>query len=223
MTTVVAIPLQDNYLVPSREILEQLNKAKAPPQADNTVNTMCILIDYMFELTVDGVLDAVEMKPFAHKLVHQVSAIVHKALHVMVKKVVGKLSNSELKPLVEYFKSQEIEHKGNIYLGYQLEDRIEDLVASCFEHLEKGNIEIAKAELVIILEDVIESTLEIFMLEALAKVRLGMIARKMVDFTHTTIYKAVPPALHKIIDHMEKPQLEQLKDFLLQFLIKIDA
>ncbi len=222
MTTVVAIPLKDNYLVPSLEIIEQLNKPKAPPQADNTVKTTRILIDYMFELTVDGLLDAVEMKPFAHKLVHQVSAIVHKAVHVMVKKVVGKLSNSELKPLVEYFKSLEIEHEGEVYLGYELEDRIEALVASCIDHLEKDNIEKSKEELIIILEDVIESILEIFLLEAMAKVRLGLIARKMVDFTHTTIYKAVPPALHKIIDHMEKPQLEQLKVFLLQYLIKID-
>lgn len=223
MTTYVALPLEDNYLKPSLEIVKQLNNPKSRPQADNTVATTRILIDHMFELTVDGLIEQVELKPFAHTIVHQVSTLVHKAVNALVKRVIGKLANYELKPLVEYFKSLEIEHEGKIYLGFQLENRIEDLIASCIKHLENGNIDASKEELIIVLEDVIENTLEIFLLDAMSKVRLGMIARKIVDLTHTTIHKAVPPALHKIVDHMDHSQLEQLKDFLLQYLIKMET
>lgn len=220
MPTCVALPLEDDYLVPSNEIVEHLNQGKSAPLASKTVKTTQILIDHMFELMVDGLIDQVDMKPFAHKLIHQVSSLVHKAVNVLVKKVIGKLSNKELRPIVEYYKSLEIEHEGKRYLGYKVEENIVALIDSCIVHLEAGNIEASKAELVIILEDVIENGLDIFLLETMSKVRLGMIARKLVDVTHTTIDKAVPPALHKIIDHMEQSELEQLKDFLLEFLIE---
>jgi len=222
MTTFVALPLEDNYLKPSVEIVKQLNNPKARPQADNTVDSTRILIDHVFTLTVDGLIEQVHLKPFAHTIVHQVSTLVHKAIHILIKKVVGKLENRELKPLVEHFKSMEITHQGEIYLGFQLENRIEDLIASCIKHLDNGNIDASKEELIIVLENVIELSTNIFLLEAMGKVRLGMIARKMVDLTHTTIDKAVPPALHKIVDHMDHSQLEQLKGFLLQYLIKVD-
>ncbi len=223
MTTFIAIPLEDNYLKPSVEIAKQLNNPKARPQADNTVETSRILIDHMFALTVDGLIEQVELKPFAHSIVHQVSTLVQKAIHIMVKKVVGKLDNRELKPLVEYYKAQEIEHQGKIYLGFQIDSRIETLIASCIQHLENGNIDASKKELIIVLEDIIENTLNIFLLEAMGKVRLGLIARKVVDLTHATIDKAVPPALHKIVNHMDHSQLEQLKSFLLQYIFKVDG
>lgn len=220
MPTHIAIPLEDDYLIPSSEIIEQLSKSKAAPQAEKTVKTVRILIDHMFELMLDGMIEQVDLKPFAQKLITQVSSLVHKAVNVLVKKVVGKLNNEELDPLVNHFKAHEFKYQGAAYLGYQLEPRIEALIESCIAHLENDNIEEAKSELIEILEDVIENSLDVFMLHPMSLIKLGLVARKLVGFTHTTIDKAVPPALHKIVDHMEKPQLLQLKDFLLQFLIE---
>ena len=190
----------------------------AKPVKDVTPQ-ITILIDDMFEIIVDGMLEKVEMQPFAQKVVRQVSSVVHKAVNVLISKVVGKLSNKELKPLVSQFKSMEFEHEGTIFLGFEVEARMEAMIHSCIAHLEAGDLPNAKSELIELLEHLIDESLDLYLMVPMSLVRLGMISRKLVDLTQTTIEKAVPPALRKIVDHMDQQEMETLREFLLELII----
>ncbi len=219
MTTHVALPLTDEYLKLSNEIVEKLQDKKSPSQAHKTVKTTQLLIDYMFSILVDDLIDQVPMKPWAEKIVHQVSSVVQKALHVLISNVISKLDNAELKPLVNHFKECEIEHEGEYFLGFQLDDASEQKIYACMAHLRNKEIKACKTLLVELLETVVDQTLELFLLKPLSLVRLGMISRKLVDLTAKTIEKAVPPAIDKIIGHMEVEELQLFESFLLSLLI----
>jgi hypothetical protein len=226
MTTYVALPLSEEYIERSDRVIEKLSSSKASSQARETAKTTKLLIDDMFEILVDDLVEQVKMKKFAKKIVHQVSVVVHKAIHAMVDKVISKLSNRDLKPIVSHFKNLEILHEEEQRLmGFQLNDELEEMVVACIEHLENDNVESAKQELVTLLENILDHSLELFLVEPMSLIKLGMISRKVVDFVTVTIEKTVPQAIGKIIEHMDKEELESLRDFLLTLLVsdRVDA
>jgi len=219
MTAFIAIPLSREYLALSDQIFEKLHTGNRSPQAKETVNSTKLLIDDMFKIMVDDLVEQVKMKPFSKKIIHQVGAISHKTLNVLIDKVVSKLDNKELLPLVKHFKDNEIKYKDKKYLGFQLSDSQEAHLFSCIEGLKKGEIESAKEDLVALLESVTDEGIELFLHTPMSLIHLGMIARKIVDFVGSTIEKTVPPAIGKIVEHMEHEELKSLETFLLELVI----
>lgn len=219
MTTFVALPLSDNYLKMSDEIYKQLSAGNRSPQARSTVNAVKLLVDDMFVILVDELVEKVKMKPFSKKVIHQVGAISHKTINVLIDKVVSKLENKELLPLVQHFKQCESMHSNKRTLGFQLDDAHEAQVFSCIANLEKGEIELVRRDLISLLESITDQGIELFLHQPMSLIKLGLISRKVVDFVGATIQKTVPPAIGKIVEHMDKEELKSLEGFLLEMII----
>ena len=219
MTIRVALPISSEYVETSNEVRDSLLEKSSRPLSKQVIKSTNLLIDDLFKVMVHDMLDQVSMKPMARKIVEQVSGLILKTVNVFVKKVVSKLHNKELLPLVEYFKALELERDGQTYLSYEVTPNMEELIPSCIEHVEEGRTAEAKKELIIILEDFIDHSLDIYLVKPMSLIKLGLIAKKLMDLTQTTIEKAMPPALHKIVNQMDHDELLSLKEFLLSMLI----
>jgi hypothetical protein len=218
MTTYVAVPLHEDYLSLSDQVASNLKEKVSKPQAKDTVKSTKILIDSIFEILVDDLIKEVKMKPFAQKVLRQIGGFAHKSINSLIDKVISKLNNKELFPVVEYFKATEVEFENEKYLGFELDKRLETLLFSAIKNTEKGNAELAKKELVQVLEEVTLESLEVFLVKPMALIKLGLISRKVVNFVSAALEKAAPPAIGKIVEHMDQEELESLKDFLHEFI-----
>lgn len=219
MTTFIAIPLSDEYLRISDDVFEKLNEGNRSPQARNTVKGVKLLVDDMFTILVDDLVVKVKMKPLSKKIIHQVGAISHKTINVLIDKVVSKLDNKELSPLVAHFKVCESIHDGKKTLGFQLNEREEMQILNCIENLKIGKIDLVKKDLVLLLESIVDEGIELFLHMPMSLIKLGIISRKVVDLVGSTIQKTVPPAIGKIVAHMDAEELRTLEAFLLEMII----
>ncbi len=220
MSTYVSLPLTDEYLRLSDDIIEKLRAGEKRSLARDTVKSTNILIDNMFEIIIDDMVENVTMKPFAKKVVIQVGSLSRKTVNTLVDKVVKKLSNKELLPLVGYFKDLELEHEGQIYMAFRMEDDLEECLDRCLENLESGDVEAVRKDLVTLLVGVANQSIELNLVKPMSLIKLGMISRKVVDFVETTLEKAIPPAIKKIVKNMDQEELESLRDFLMNLLIR---
>ena len=218
MTTYVAVPLQEEYITLSNKVFTNLQDKKSKPQARDTVKATKILIDYMFEILVDDLVKEVKMKPFAQKVIRQIGGFSHKTINSLIDKVISKLNNKELRPIVEYFKNTEVEFEDALYLGFEIDQELETLLFVAIKNIDKGNTDVAKIELVQVLEEVTFQSLEVFLVKPMSLVKLGLISRKVVDFVSAALEKAVPPAIGKIVEHMDQEEVASLKDFLHEFI-----
>ena len=140
----------------------------------------------------------------------------------MVHKVILKLSNKELWPLVQYLRDLEVELDGQRYLSFPLEAFAEKALIQSVIDIENKNLKAARDNFHKGLENLLDQGLLIFYKEPMAIIKLGMVARKIVDFGYTAIHGATSAAINKIIHGMELHELESLKAYIDTLTVEIE-
>ena len=78
MTTIVCMPLDDEYFEIGDEIYDLLLDPKAPSQKQKVSRAAELLVESMLDMLIVGMVENVEMKPFAKKIVMQLETVIQK-------------------------------------------------------------------------------------------------------------------------------------------------
>lgn len=213
MVTLVIMPVDDEYFEIGDEIYDLFQDPKAPSQKAKVDRAAQLLITSMLDVMIVQMIDSVKMKPFARKIVMQLEGVIQKTANALVHKVILKLSNKELWPLVNYLRSLEVEIEGKRYLSFSLEDFAEKALKQAHLDIDNNNLKAARANFHKGLENVLDQGLYIFYKEPMSMLKLGFVMRKIVDVGYAAIHAAVHPAINKIVHGMEIEELESLKHY----------
>src|SRR5690606_27176206 len=137
-------------------------------------------------------------------------------------KVILKLDNKDLWPLVQYLRDLEVEFEDKRYLSFPLEDFAEKALVDAHEDIQKGKLDDARENFDEGLQNLLDQGLLLFYKEPMAMLRLSFVMRKIVDIGYSAIHAAVKPAIHKIVDGMELQELESLKNYVDSLTLEIE-
>lgn len=219
MTTSIGTPLSKEYLILSNEIDTSLKSSSSKSQGGKAAKAMKLMIDDLLKIMVFDLIEQVSFKPFAKKLIKQVGAIMQKVFNVLIDKVIAKLNNRELEPLVNHFKNMEIDFNNQTYLAFPIDDKLSKQINDCLVLVEEEKTDVAKIELEQILLSILYESIEVFVKQTMSLLKLGIVAKKVLDMVYLTIDKTIPSAVRKIVSGMNQEELESFRDFLMQFIL----
>lgn len=222
MTTLVIMPLDDEYFKIGDEIYELFQDPKAPSQKNNVDRAAQLLISGMLDLMIVKMIENVKMKPFARKIVMQLEGVIQKTANALVHKVILKLSNKELWPLVNYLRSIEVEIEGKRYLSFSIDDFAEKALKQAHIDIDSNNLKAARDNFQKGMENVLDQGLYIFYKEPMSMLKLGFVMRKIVDVGYVAIHAAVHPAINKIVHGMEIDELQSLKHYVDSMTVEVE-
>lgn len=211
--TYTSIPLDARYVEVRTILKKSLRDPGAPRQSAQAKILGDVLVSSMMEALIHQLVESVEMKPLTKKIMKQLGAVVEKTSTVLVEKVIAKLKNEELLPILEYMTELEVEHEGVLYLCCPLDEARAGRLIGALDEIDAGNGDAARVaflEELLYVEDV--ALLE-FYKRPLDLVKLGMIARKIVDVGYVTLGKASHSAVKKMVSKMDQHELESLGDY----------
>ena len=195
----------------------------ASDQKEKVSRAADLFVDTILDVMILQMIETVAMKPFAKKVVKQLESVIEKTAHALVHKVILKLNNDELWPLVEYLHAMEVEIDGKRYISFELKPDAEAALKQSFVDMENKNLSAARNNLHLALLDVLDQGLLHFYKEPMSLLKLGMIARKIVDWGYAAIHAATKPAIHKIIHDMDLHELESLKNYIDTLVFEIEC
>ncbi len=222
MTTLVLMTVDQEYFDIGDEIFDILQDPATPPQTVKVERCAQLLVSSMLNVLISDMMDNVKMKPFARKIVLQLETVIEKTAQALVSKVIVKLDNHELWPLVEYLRTLEVEYEGKRYLSFALEDFAEKALQKAHVEIVSGNIEEAKDYFHEGLQNVLDQGLLLFYKQPMDMLELGFIMRKIVDVGYKAIHAAVKPAINKIVHGMELDELQSLKNYIDTLTLEIE-
>lgn len=220
MAKYFGIPLDDEYRALIAEGRENLHDPDAPPQNEKALQAAQIFIHSMLNVIIYDLCDQVEIKPFAEKVVRQLGKLMEKTTNILLDKVISKLSNEELVPLVEYLENLELDCDGNLYMSILLSDKVEDDLDRSFACIESKDVDKATKHFRNGIIGLAEASIHTFLIEMMGLLNLGFLTRKIVDLSAATLQKAIPPAIRKTAVDLSQTELESFQSYLDQFLLE---
>ncbi len=222
MTTMVCLPVDQEYFDISDEVYEIFQDPKAPKQSRKITRAAELLVGALLQVMIVDLVEQVKMKPFAKKIVKQLEGVIEKTANTLVNKVILKLSNKDLIPLVEYLRTLELEIDGIRYIAFQLEDFAEEALEQSRVALQEEDLKAARKEFHTAMQNFQEQGLYIFYKKPMGMIKLGMVAKKIVDLGYKAIQGAVKPAINKIVKGMDLDELETLEAYISTMTHKVD-
>lgn len=222
MSTIILMPLPDEYFEIGDEIYDLLLDPKAPSQKNKVDRAAQLMVGGLLQVLILDMIENVKMKPFAKKIVLQLEHVIQKTANALVHKVILKLSNKDLWPLVQYLRDLEVDYKDQRYLSFPIDDYAEQALIQAHEDIANGNLDAAKKNFNEGLQNVLDQGLLLFYKEPMSMLKLNFVMRKVVDIGYAAIHAAVKPAIHKIVDGMELDELESLKHYVDTLTLEID-
>lgn len=222
MSTIVVMPLSDEYFEIGDEIYDTLQDPSTPPQTEKVSRCAELLVGSMLQVLIVDMINNVQMKPFAKKIVLQLESVIQKTANALVHKVILKLNNQELWPLVEYLRELEVELEGKRYLSFPLETFAEKAINKAYTEIDNKDLKQAKEHFDLGLQNILDQGLLIFYKKPMSMLKLGFVMRKIVDVGYAAIHAAVKPAIHKIVHDMDLHELESLKHYIETLTVEIE-
>ena len=222
MATLVCLPLPQEYTELGDQLIQDIQNPKARPLQADIERAADLLIETVLEVLVIQMLETVDMKPFAKTVITQLGHLIEKVAAILVNKVVSKMSNQEVRPLIEYLNSMECEIDGQRYLSFELDPNAAQLLVQGYQALEAGKSDAARESLINALIETLNQGNLVFYKKPMELLKLGFVARKIVDLGYTSLDKAIRPAIHKIGEHMELDELKSLKIYVDNLVIETE-
>lgn len=222
MATLVCLPLSKEYTDLGDKLIQEIQNPKARPLQEDIERAADLLVETVLEVLVIQMLETVEMKPLAKTVVTQLGHLIEKLAAILVNKVISKMNNQEVKPLVEYLNSMECEIDSQRYLSFELDRNAVQLLVRGYQAVEAGKSDAARENLINALIETLDQGNIAFYKKPMELLKLGFVARKIVDLGYISLDKAIRPTIHKIGEHMEMDELKSLKTYIDNLVIETE-
>ena len=204
------IPLNPSYAEIRDQLSQNLADSSLPSQAKLAAQLGDVLVGSMMQALIHEFLRDVELKPFARKVMTQVGSITEKTATSIVEKVIVKLPNKDLKTVLDYMVSHELDVEGKLYLASEMDQAKGQQLLDALAVINQGNGEQVKGQFTSSLLYVMELSLNDFFKQPMSLIKLGMIAKKLVDIGYVTLNKASQTAIKKMVGKMDNTELKSM-------------
>lgn len=221
MTCYFAFQASDTLRDSSLTLMENFEQGVREPQSTLFVKVAQLFTDEIVDALLLNIVKAAESNHSGAKVLEQFASVIKSTVHSLIKQVLGKMNNEELRPLSGYIKQRRLTltQKGEThdYIAFPMPA---DFHARFRAVLEKGaNGEKQEGELLACMEKFTEMSHQAFYDDSLKLIKLGFIGRKVADVGGAAIRKGSQTASRRLIPALEGGELKQFSEYFLKLLI----
>lgn len=207
-TVYVAIPspqkLEDN----SNKFLAAARAGSREPQNALVIQIAFDFLDVTLDALFYGPTRQIELTPFRKRLVDALGSLIVKTSHGLVRSVIGKSSNEELKRLVSYIEERRIYLDGKAHVSFPLPDSFATRYEALHESTMSGNRAIEQQ--VAVMCEFIDILLDYMFKKPCDLLQLGFIARKAVDLGYSSVRSLSHSTVRKIAHDVSLEENQKL-------------
>lgn len=220
MTTYFAFRASEELSSSSLTLMEHFERGSKEPQSALFVHVAQLFADEIVDTMLLNLVRAESGSAHANKL-EGFAGIIKSTVNSLIKQVLGKMSNDELRPLSGYIRERRktftVNGETHDYIAFVMPV---DFYGRMHAVLEKGARGQKDAdELLACMEQFHEMALTAFYDESLAKIKLGFIGRKVAEVGGAAIRKGSQSVSKHTVPHLEGDELKRFSEYFLGMLI----
>lgn len=222
MTKLFAFPASQEL----REDFEAITMAYAgrtlptAPQAPLIVDFAQRYSDEIVDALMLNLMKGADADSAAPKALETVASLVKSTVHALIRQVLGKLDNAELKPVADYIASRraELTRDGvtQDYISFQLSDADYELLRRAWSKAAAGEGD--KSELTQAMLRFSELAIAAFYEDSARAIKLGFIARNMFSVGQVAISKGSKTAINRLIPSLRPREMQDFGGYFLGML-----
>jgi hypothetical protein len=223
MTCYFAFQASDALRDSSLALMENFERGVAEPQSAAFVKVAQLFSDEIVNALLLNIVRAEEAKHSGAKALEQFAKIVTDTVHYLIRQVLGKMSNDDLRPLAGYIKerrlTQTVDGKTRDLIVFPMQADFHARFRAVLEKCAAG--EQHPEELLACMEHYSELSVVAFYDDSLNLVKLGFLGRKMVSVGSVAIRKGSQAATRRLIPPMSGDELVKFSKYFLSMLITV--
>lgn len=221
MTCYFAFEGTDALRDSSLALLENFERRAPEPQSTLFVKVAQLFSDEIVDVLLLNIVRGGGTGFSGAGVLEQVASIIKSTVHTLIKQVLGKMSNAELQPLAAYIRERRltltVTGVTKDYVAFPMPADFHARFRAVLEQGARG--EQNKPELLACMETFSEMAHKAFYDDSMQPIKLGFIARKVVDVGGAAIRKGSQSATRRLVPTMEGDELKRFSEYFLEMLI----
>lgn len=221
MTCYFAFQSSDALRDSSLALLENFERGAREPQSVLFVKVAQLFADEIVNVLLLNIVRSADSGHSGAGILEQVAGIIKSTVNTLIKQVLGKMSNDELKDLASYIRERRMTLTVNgaaaDYVAFPLPADFHARFRAVLEQGTRG--EENKQELLACMEIFTEKAHQVFYEDAMKPIKLGFIARKVVDVGGSAMRKGSQSATRRLVPTLSGDELKQFSAYFLGMLI----
>lgn len=208
----VAIPSNDKLEENTNQFLAAMKAGSREPQAPRFTEIAFSFVDVQLEALFYGPIRQIELTPFRKKLVDALGGLIEKTSHGMIRTIVAKASNDELRNLVSFVEERRIYLDGKPYTSFPLTPHFTTRFEALHEATMSGNTgnPVGQAE---VMNEFVDTALDYMYKKPLDLMKLGFIVRKGADLGYSSIRSLAHSTTRKLIQDVSLAENQRLSTY----------
>lgn len=223
MSSYFAFPASAALSASSLTLMENFEKGVREPQSKLFVDVAQRFTDEIIDALLLNIVSAADEHDTGAKVLKQFAGVIKSTVNGLIKQVLGKMSNDELRPLAGYMREHRLTLTQNgqeaDYIAFAIPDEFHDRFAAVLERGKAG--EKVNSELLPCMERFSEMAYQSFYDDAMKTIKLGFIGRKVADVGGAAIRKGSQSATRHLVPTLEGEHLQQFSEYFRGMLIKV--
>lgn len=191
-------------------VLANLDNNVAEPQWPLYVKTSIEFTDAILQTIL---LDLVHAMGNHGGVLEQLASLLKGTVHVLVRQLLSKTPNAELKIASEYIHARRRHWNGHVYITIPITDSLRTRFDTVFEEVDSGNGEANVLVLRDAMSEFVDQAVVAYYDDFITKLKLGFIASKAASMARGTIVKGAHAAMNKMIPHLKQKELQAFSDY----------
>lgn len=203
---VLAFPASKRLAENSDLLIENLRKHTAEPQSKLGALVANDFADEVLQAMISNSLDPKRMSKVNITIMNQLVKLIQKSVHVLINKVVAKLSNDQLQPLADYIvetrMEMDVDGMSQTYIICPLGDEYVQLFERIEAAVKDGQQEHQVQQVGAFIDAMSAASLSHFFKKPTGLMELGMLSRKIVDTSYVAVKKGTKTAVKSLVKNM---------------------
>lgn len=207
----VAIPSPEKLEKNTDSFLAAMKTGSKQPQAQVFTEIAFSFLDVMLEALFYGPTRQIEHTNFRKKLIDGLGSLIEKTSHTLIKSVISKLSNDELRPLQGFVEERRIKIDGVPHIAFPLTPHFTTRFEALHEATMSGNRSVD--EQVEIMTEFVDASLDYLFKKPIDLLKLGFIARKSADLGYSAIRSMAHSTIRKLATDTSLEENQRLSQY----------
>ncbi|MCG8673415.1 MAG: hypothetical protein MI867_28760 [Pseudomonadales bacterium] len=209
---VLAFPASDRLATNSDLLVNNLRSGASAPQNKLGIAVANDFADEVLKAMISNSLDPNRMSKVNIAILNQLTKMIQKSVHLLINKVVAKLSNDQLIPLADYIAETRLtlqtEDGEKTHIICPLDDSDVSLFKNIEDKVDQGAKETQVKQVGQFIDRMSAACIAHFFKKPTGLMELGVISRKIVDTSYVAVKKGTAAAVKSLVKNMNGNDVE---------------
>lgn len=215
MTAYYAFRLSDALRKDIHTIFTALDNPSAGPQYEGYAKASNAVADSIIQVLLLDLVDALSDHGHGEGagLLHSLAGVIKGTVHVLIRQMIGKSPNAELKEYARYLHDRTLLIDGQELFAFPLPEDLYQRFEQAFADIHAGNGEAHREQLRHLMNEFVDLAISYYFDEFTSKFKLGFILRKANDIGRATLVKACHATMNNLFPKLSQHELKLFADY----------